>query len=199
MSKIKKPKLKQLTTKTIKRMLAKNSLLLSFPDNWQGTAIDLLNDKKIPMDMALRILCIEGVIRDGLMHRFIAWNIAEVLYITGNNKKSDWNTICASIMFANKQISEEDLNNMRQFCTFAHVWSSPELYQSQWVLANGPADVALEASKKYKFGTKKHKAILVQSCNAAKKAQKNKLIAMLKGESDFTLSDLLNNYPIERN
>ena len=29
-------------------------------------------------------------------------------------------------------------------------------------------------------------------------AQRSKLISMIKGESDFTLSDLLNNYPIER-
>lgn len=34
--------------------------------------------------------------------------------------------------------------------------------------------------------------------DAARAAQRAKLISMLKEESDFTLSDLLNNYPIER-
>jgi hypothetical protein len=147
--------------------------------DWSGTAIDLLQINEIPMQDILWVICRKDILDEGLMRRFAAWCAAEALFVAKQTDKRSWNAVEVSVKFSIGEATQEQLAAARDAARAA-AWAAA--WDAAW-------DAALAAA---------WDAARAAAWAAAWDAQRAKLISMIKGRSDFTLSELLNNYPIER-
>ncbi len=165
------------------------------PEDWSGTAIDLLSNDKIPFESVLWVICHHGVADSGILRRFAAWCAADSMFVTRQADQRAWNAVEVSIKFSLDQASDSELLAAHKSSSFAAMdagWKGGCL--AAWG-ASGPnagkglRQAAWDAAES---------AVTDAGKDSVRSAQRKKLLSMLKEESDFTLSNLLNDYPIER-
>jgi hypothetical protein len=145
------------------------------PKDWSGTALDVCLMESVPFQDVLWCVCREGLIDDGIMRRFAAWCAAEALFVANQTDSRSWNAVEVAVKFSLGQATDDERYAAGAAARYA---------------ACAAAGAAAWDAARYAAGA--------AAWDAAWDYQRKKLISMLKEESDFTLDDLLNNYPIER-
>lgn len=153
------------------------------PSNWTGTILDLLLIEFIPVYDVLWVASKGDFLDQGILRRFAAWCAAESLFLSKQSDSRSWRAVEIAIKYSLGDATPEELESAQPVW-----WSAAES-------ARSAAELAARSVAGWST-----EALAAQSAAwwSAQSAQRTKLLSMLKQESDFTLSDLLNNYPIKR-
>ncbi len=169
------------------------------PEEWSGTAIDILSNESVPFLDAVWIVARDGIVDVGVLRRFAAWCAAQSLFITKQTDNRAWNAVELSIKFSIGLASDAELDMARAAAGGA-AWAAagPIVGSAAWIAALvSAAEMAEFVVREQKNGTFLGE-VRNEGRESVSDAQRKKLLSMLREESDFTLSNLLNDCPTER-
>ena len=93
------------------------------PENWEGTAIDILNVKDCPIDDRIWVICHNIFLTDKHLRLFAVWCARQALAIPGNESEVCSNTCDVAERFANGNATQEELAAARD-AAWAAAWAA---------------------------------------------------------------------------
>lgn len=150
------------------------------PEDWKGTALDILNHVDIPDKDKLWVVLREVCIDADTLHRFACWNASVALFLSGWNDTRSWNAIKTKLDFLDGKINESDLSDAES-AAWSAVWITTESATES--AARRAADSAAESA---------NEVVGIDIESDTQNVQVEKLKQMLEGTYRFGMSEFLN-------
>ena len=109
------------------------------PDDWEGTAMDVLKAEQVPADDRLWIVCHEGWIDDRTLRLFAVWCAREALARIDNPDPRSINAVEVAERYANGDATKIELD-----AAWTAAWTAARAAQAQWLRDNAKPDFTEE-------------------------------------------------------
>ena len=109
------------------------------PEDWQGTALDVLKAEQIPAQDRIWVVCHEGWIDDRTLRLFAVWCAREALKLVESPDPRSINACDVAERYANGEATNEELSAAR---AAAAAWAWAAAGAAAWAAAGAAAGAA---------------------------------------------------------
>ena len=103
------------------------------PENWSGTILDILNNKAIPFEDRLWVICRNEFVSDKLMRLFAVWSARQVQHLMQDQRSI--NALDVAERFANGLATQQEM---------ADAWDAA--WDAAWAVARAAGRAAARAA-----------------------------------------------------
>ena len=161
------------------------------PEDWTGTALDILNVEDAPAQDRLWVVCHQGWIDDRTLRLFAVWCARESMKLADNPDPRSIAACDVAERYANGEATKDELAAARDAARAASVWAAAwdaawdAAWAAAWYAASAAARAAARAAAWAAARDAARDAARAAAWYAAWAAQVEKLKEMLEADDDL--------------